>query len=1576
MQNDLAGKEREIQSLHQQVADLQRQLGEAQAAIQALTAPSGDTMQVEAAQQRAEELNAVIQTLHDPVMVYDQNGVIYMANASAMRAHGFDPTRHHRRDTNETLLIRYSDGKIAHSDDLPSARALKGETVIDEPLTIINSEGQELNILVTSSPLIVNGIQRGAVSVWHDITERKRIEDARRESEANYRNLVETAFEGIWVVDIKGRTSFVNHRMAQMLKYDSPNDLLNRSAFDFVPEEDLEELRANFLTRLNKNSSVHYDVRLRCRDGSLIWASVASNNLLDVNGNIIGRMALFMDITERKQVEERLRAARDEAAWLARLPGENPSPVLRVSNEGIVLYCNPPAASLRGWRCVVHEPLSRPLRDLVELAVTQGQAVEQDVSIGDKFYWVSVIPFPNEGYLNLYGRDVTERKQAEKALAESERRQREITRLLELDQARLAAILQHLPVGVWIADQHGRLIGSNKQADQIWAGEAPLVNSPAEYQRYVSWDPGSGRQLQPEEYPVAVALRTASPVNPMELKIRRFDGSGGTVLASAAPIKDNRGELMGVVGVNVDITERKQMEEALRESEHRYHSLFEMMQEGLVAAEIITDEHGNPIDYRYLDVNPATERQFGTPRDQFIGRTYTEVLPEGDPEWIDIFGKVALTGQPVSVERYGKATKKWFECHVYSPRPRQVVNILTDITERKQFEIALRKRESILAQAGEMAHLGAWDIEIENPDDLNVNLLTWSDEVYRIFGYAPGEVTPSNDLFFEHVHPDDRALVQEGVAHAIATKQPYTLEHRIRRSDGEERVVQEHAEIFFDESGKPTRIVGAVQDITERKQVEEAMRESEVRLKRAQEIAHLGSWELDLVNDRLTWSDEVYRIFGLQPQEFKATYEAFLDAVHPEDRAAVDAAYTESIQEGKDSYEIEHRVVKRSNGEVRIVHEKCEHFRNQDGQIVRSIGMVHDITDRKKVEEALREAEIKYRTLVENIPNAVTYMDSLDPAIGTFYVSPQIETMLGYTVKEWQDNPRSWHEHLHPQDRDRLLSSDFQHEVSGEPFSLEYRLIARDGRTVWVRDEAVMIRDSSGKPQFSQGIMIDITERKKAEEALRESEERFSKAFHSSPDAIIISRMSDGLIIEVNEGWRALFGHEPSEVVGRTSSELDLFVNPDDRKEAVRRLKETGVIRDFELQIRRQSGEVRLASLSAERMEVNGEAALLTVLRDITERKQGEKALRESEERFRSLADSMPQLVWTALPDGTVDYYNSRSQEYREIKQVEGAAWEWAPVLYPDDLQPTVAAWQHALQTGETYQIEHRVCMMDGSYRWHLSRGVPARAENGEIVRWYGTATDIHDLKMAEEQLKVYAERLERSNRELEQFAFMASHDLQEPLRKIEMFGDLLLERAAELNDSERNYLDRMRNAAGRMREMVEGLLQLSRVTTQAKTFVPVDLSQVAVEVLHDLEGQLRRTGGAVEVHSLPVVEGDRSQLHQLIQNLIGNALKYHQPDSRPDVKVYAEELSGKARLYVQDQGIGFDQEDTERIFQPFQRLVGRSQYEGSGIGLAICRRIVERHNGEIAARSQPGQGTTFIVTLPIHHAERASSDS
>lgn len=257
--------------------------------------------------------------------------------------------------------------------------------------------------------------------------------------------------------------------------------------------------------------------------------------------------------------------------------------------------------------------------------------------------------------------------------------------------------------------------------------------------------------------------------------------------------------------------------------------------------------------------------------------------------------------------------------------------------------------------------------------------------------------------------------------------------------------------------------------------------------------------------------------------------------------------------------------------------------------------------------------------------------------------------------------------------------------------------------------------------------------------------------------------------------------------------------------------------------------------------------------------------------------------------------------------------------------------------------------------------------EGGAVV----IARDIRERKRVEAELRAFTVKLQESNRELEDFAHVASHDLQEPLRKIQAFGDRLKARYAEvLTGDGVDYLDRMQKAAGRMQALINDLLAFSRVTTKAQPFAPVDLGVIAHEVVHDLEERTHQTGGEVVVGPLPAVDADALQMRQLLQNLVGNGLKFHRPGVPPRVELSGSASNGTAEIVVSDNGIGFDEKYAERIFTMFERLHGRASYEGTGIGLAICRKIAHRHGGDIRASSTPGAGARFVVTLPVKHGE------
>jgi PAS domain S-box-containing protein len=377
--------------------------------------------------------------------------------------------------------------------------------------------------------------------------------------------------------------------------------------------------------------------------------------------------------------------------------------------------------------------------------------------------------------------------------------------------------------------------------------------------------------------------------------------------------------------------------------------------------------------------------------------------------------------------------------------------------------------------------------------------------------------------------------------------------------------------------------------------------------------------------------------------------------------------------------------------------------------------------------------------------------------------------------------------------------------------------------------------------------------------------------------------------------------------------------------------------------------------------------------RDLIEQDR-QAELRASQEQLRFALDSARMGTWN---------WNILTNEVQWSELVEpifglyegefaGTYEAYLALVPPADREKVIQTIQAVLQgsTADNYVVEHRLYLPDGTIRWIEGRGQLYRDKQGNPVHMAGTVADISERKQAEEQLKIYAAELERSNRELDSFASIASHDMQEPLRKMSTFSDrLLMVYGRQLDERGQQYIERIQDAALRMQLLIQDLLAFSRVNASTEPFVPVDLNEVAQEVLGDLEVAIRETGGQVIIGQLPQIEAEGTQMRQLLLNLIGNALKYHQPDIPPQVEVNGERFQNNGRpwtrLTIRDNGIGFDEQYLERIFEVFQRLHGRSEYEGTGVGLAICKRIVERHGGHITARSTPGEGATFLVTLP-----------
>ncbi|MFC4426004.1 PAS domain-containing sensor histidine kinase [Deinococcus navajonensis] len=647
------------------------------------------------------------------------------------------------------------------------------------------------------------------------------------------------------------------------------------------------------------------------------------------------------------------------------------------------------------------------------------------------------------------------------------------------------------------------------------------------------------------------------------------------------------------------------------------------------------------------------------------------------------------------------------------------------------------------------------------------------------------------------------------------------------------------------------------------------------------------------------------------------------------------------------------------------------------------------------------------QALAEVLPQIVW---TANPDGGLDYYNAQWFEYTGMTLEETQG--WGWGPVLHPDDLQLCLDRWQQAVATGEPYEIEYRFRrAADNTYRWHLGRARPLHDEAGAVIKWIGTCTDIHDQKLALAAADEREQRFRSLVANVPGVVYRCVCdADWTMVFVSDRVAELTGFPAREFMAPATRTFASVIHPDDVafvEETVNRAVQGGQSYELEYRVQHRSGEIRWVHERGSPVPSAHAAApwLDGVILDVTARKQAEQerqALLEQVQAERTLLhdvlEQMPSAVWLAeVPSGKLLLGN------KGIRRLWGHAFVPATGIsgyaeyrgrHPDGRPVEPHEWPlaRAVETDEVVTEEELdVVWPDGTLRRAAFSAAPIYSAQGRKVAAVVTGTDISERKRAEQEirdlnsdlerrveartqalaaseasLRAFARQLELSNRELQDFAYVASHDLQEPLRKVQAFADRLSSRYGEaLNDEGRDYLARMQNAAGRMQQLINDLLSLSRITTRVQPFAPVDLQELVRGTLSDLEVQIQRQGAQVRVGPLPVVVGDATQLGQLMQNLIGNALKFRR-EAPPVVEVQAQREGDFWRIEVQDNGLGFDEKYLDRIFTPFQRLHGRGTFEGTGMGLTICRKIVERHGGTLTARSAPGEGSTFIARLPV----------
>ncbi len=1164
----------------------------------------------------------------------------------------------------------------------------------------------------------------------------------------------------------------------------------------------------------------------------------------------------------------------------------------------------------------------------------------------------------------------------------------------------LEQLLQLLPAALFLCDIRGVVTFFNDRAAAFWgldSLQAAATRSPTAA--------GHGFPAAGQEELLFAALRDGTPRRGVELVIGQAGQAPREVSLTLEPLRDETGAVCGAIALAQDITAQKRRErfatlldrlsatvaplsgeaEIVRAATQLVGEGLEVGRCGFIEADRARDELRIAEGWTRSGVTSLA----GTyPMGRFVPAEAAQAIAAGAIVVPDVAAHPLTAARAAAFQALGvgafvacpcaQALPEPFVLAVATGEPRawaadevawleQAVARVWPLVERARAEAARRDADLRLRLATQNGKVGLWDWDIAR------NRVAWTDSLYAIHGVTREAFDGTAEGFARLVHPEDRAPVARAIQSSLEHGLPYELEFRAVKPGGATVWLFTNA-VVVREGGRPRRMIGATFDITARKLTELALRESEGRFRALASHAPVGIFLTDSEGDCVFVNESWRAMAGLTLEQARG--QGWLAAVHPEDRARLHAAWQAALRR-HEPFALELRF-QRPDGVVTWLAASAVEFRSGNAP-AGLVGTVVDITERKAAEEALRESEKRFRTLASHAPVGI-FLTAPDGA--TLFVNEFWCALTGVTLADAQGD--GWLEAIHPEDRARVLAGWEEAVRRGAASTAEYRFRRADGAVIWVQGHAVQLHDGTGRPLGYIGTIADVTQRKAAEKKLRaqEAQLRFI-ADHAPVSLAHCSR--DGRYLFVNRRNAERMALPIERIAGRPLREVMGEAAARAIQPYIDRVL-TGEPVTFELEVPYRTIGTRYMRCSYEPDidEAGHVRGWLAVLDDITDRRAMEHALRESEERFRQLADSMPQIVWTAGPDGMIDYYNRRWYDYAAPPTGGNHNESFLACVAPEDRERRRDVWAACVRTGAPFQIEYRLRRADGELRWYLGRALPVRDGAGKILRWFGTCTDIHDWKLvqdelrrAQEQLEQHAAELERrvaertaSLREaiaqMEEFSYSVSHDLRAPLRAMNAYAGALVEDyGPQLDDTARGYLERIQRSSRRMERLTHDVLTYSRIARTEVHLVSLPLAPL----LHDLVlhyAELHAPATRVElVEPLEPVRGQEVLLGQCLGNLLTNAAKFVAPGVAPHIRVRTE-LRGtdRVRVWIEDNGIGIDPRQQARLFRVFERVPTKHGYEGTGIGLAIVRKAVEKMSGACGVESDGRTGSRFWIEL------------
>ena len=777
------------------------------------------------------------------------------------------------------------------------------------------------------------------------------------------------------------------------------------------------------------------------------------------------------------------------------------------------------------------------------------------------------------------------------------------------------------------------------------------------------------------------------------------------------------------------------------------------------------------------------------------------------------------------------------------------------------------------------------------------------------------------------------------------------------RKDGSVRDVLISSNVFT-KDGKFVHTRCFTRDITEeviaRKKIEESeklQQEMATHLKLATDSANVGTWSFDIQTQKLEWSTLHKRMWGYDEHSKDLVYEDWHKVILAEDKEKAFQQVEES-RVNITPYEVDYRIKRANDNVTRWMKSIGQYHYNEAGEAATLTGISMDITEQKEVAEKLNYRQALLEAQNDAIPDGVLIVDtkgkmlSYNKNFATIWKIPD-------DIIERRDDTAALHFAMTQVINPQVFIDRVNYCYAHPKEKAQDELVFKDGRIIERYGNAVVGED--GTSYGWAWYFRDISEQKIAEEKIRQSEGQLRSLANSIPQLAWMTD-AEGWIYWYNQRWYDYTGTSLEEMQGWGWQSVH---HPDLIEDVTERFKKAIAIGEPYEQtflLRSKEGEYRwfLTRAIPIRNEGGKIAQWFGTNTDVTDQRNTEEALKESEARFRLLADSMPQQIWTGDTAGNLNYFNEAVYQFSGLSFDDIQKNGWLQIVHPDDKEANITRWMHSIKTGEDFFMEHRFKNHAGEYRWQLSRAKPKKNNEGKIQLWVGTSTDIHEQKMKEEKK--------------DEFLSIASHEIKTPLTTAKAYLQMLQMQLDESHGQAKVFAKKANDSVDRLHYLITELLDVSKIQHGKLNynFSSFNFNDLIDNTVEDLQYTSPNHNIVKTGRIQHEVNGDKNRLQQVVINLLSNAIKYS-PDSK-EVYVTIEEKAGDVKVSIKDQGIGMSKHHLKKIFDRYYRVEEHAiQFQGLGIGLFISYEIIQRHNGKLWAESEPGKGSTFYLTLPVN---------